>query len=50
MKVKFVYWQEKDGNFLGCLQDYPDHYIEDLKQHLMDLYHEFSNNELPGMR
>lgn len=55
MKVQFVYWQEKDVNFLSYLQDCPDHWtqgtsLEDIKQHLMDLYHGFSKNDLPGIR
>ncbi len=46
MKVKFTHWQEKDGTFLGYLNDYPDHWtqgesLDDLKEHLKDLYELF---------
>jgi len=42
--VKFVYWEE-DGALIGYLQDYPDYWtqgetLEDLKEHLRDLYHD----------
>lgn len=47
-KVKFTYWVEKDGKFLGYLSEYPDHWtqgddLEDLKEHLLDLVHIFFN-------
>lgn len=55
MKVKFTYWQEKDGKFLGYLNDYPDHWtqgdsLEDLKEHLKDLYTLFSSEPIPGIK
>ena len=55
MKAQFTYWQEKDGWFLGYLNDYPDHWtqgedLEDLKEHLRDLHEMFSANDLPGIR
>jgi len=51
----FTYWRESDGHFLGYLNAYPDHWtqgddIEDLKDQLLDLYHEFSKEDLPGIR
>ena len=52
--VKYVHW--KDGEFwLGYLQDFPDYWtqgesLEDLKEHLADLYHDLSSGELPGVR
>ena len=44
--VKIVYWED-DGGWLGYLQDYPDYMtqgetLEDLKEHLKDLYHDIS--------
>ena len=47
MKTQFTYWQESDGMHLGYLNDYPDHWtqgtdLDDLKEHLKDLYSEFS--------
>ena len=51
----FTYWRESDGTFLGYLNAYPDHWtqgedLEDLKVQLLDLYHEFSKQDLPGIR
>ena len=51
----FTYWRESDGHFLGYLNAYPDHWtqgedLEDLKAQLLDLYHEFSKQDLPGIR
>ena len=51
----FTYWRESDGHFLGYLNAYPDHWtqgvdLEDLKIQLLDLYHEFSKEDLPGIR
>ncbi len=52
--VKIVYWEE-DGAWLGYLQDYPDYWtqgktLEDLKEHLKDLYHDISDSQIPGIR
>jgi predicted RNase H-like HicB family nuclease len=51
----FTYWRESDGHFLGYLNAYPDHWtqgedLEDLKLQLLDLYHEFAKQGLPGIR
>ena len=51
----FTYWRESDGHFLGYLNAYPDHWtqgddLEDLKDQLLDLYYEFSKEDLPGIR
>lgn len=51
----FTYWRESDGRFLGYLNAYPDHWtqgddLEDLKAQLLDLYQEFSKEDLPGIR
>jgi predicted RNase H-like HicB family nuclease len=51
----FTYWREADGKFLGFLNNYPDHWtqgetLEDLKDHLLDLYREFAKEDLPGIR
>jgi predicted RNase H-like HicB family nuclease len=55
MKIEFTYWTEEDGNFLGYLNEYPDHWsqgvdLEDLKEHLLDLHKEFSDGPIPGIR
>jgi predicted RNase H-like HicB family nuclease len=52
--VKFVYWEE-EGAWLGYLQDYPDYWtqgetLDDLRDHLRDLYHDLTSEELPGIR
>lgn len=52
--VKFVYWEE-DGAWIGYLQEYPDDWtqgetLNDLKDHLHDLYHDLTNGELLGIR
>ena len=52
--VKIVYWQEGDG-WIGYLQDWPDYWtqgetLEDLKDHLRDLYRDVTSGELPGIR
>jgi len=55
MKKQFTYWKEPDGAFLGFLNEFPDHWtqgenLEDLKEHLKDLYREFTEHEIPGIR
>lgn len=55
MKASFTYWKENDGRYLGYLNDYPDHWtqgdtLDDLKDHLKDLFQTFSADEIPGIR
>ena len=55
MKIKFTYWKEPDGRYLGYLNSHPDHWtqgdnFEDLKEHLRDLYEMFSVEDIPGIR
>ena len=55
MKPRFTYWKEKDGRYLGYLNDYPDHWtqgenLDDLKEHLKDLFHTFKAEQIPGIR
>lgn len=52
--VKYVHWEE-DGAWLGYLQDYPDYWtqgetLEDLQEHLRDLYSDLSGGQLPQIR
>jgi predicted RNase H-like HicB family nuclease len=52
--VKYVVWQE-DEAWLGYLQDYPDYWtqgetLDDLKEHLKDLYLDLSGGHIPGAR
>jgi hypothetical protein len=51
--VRFVHWQEEDA-YLGYLLDYPDYWtqgesLEDLKEHLLDLYSDLTSGEIPGI-
>jgi predicted RNase H-like HicB family nuclease len=55
MKVPITYWQEKDGMYLGFLNEFPDHWtqgetIDDLMEHLKDLHSTFTSETLPGIR
>jgi predicted RNase H-like HicB family nuclease len=55
MTTRFTYWREQDGRYLGYLRDYPDHWtqgedLEDLKEHLRDLFQIFSAEDIPGIR
>jgi len=51
---RFVYWQ--DGQFwLGYLEEYPDYLtqgesLEDLKEHLRDLYGDLTSGAIPAVR
>lgn len=52
--VRFVYW-ENEGDWIGYLQDYPDYItqgetLDDLKEHLRDLYKDFTAGVIPGIR
>ena len=53
-KVNIIYWEE-DGAWLGYIQDYPDYWtqgetLEDLEEHLRDLYKDLTSGEIPGIR
>ena len=55
MTTKFTYWREADEKFLGYLNDFPDHWtqgdsLQDLKDHLRDLYETFSEETIPGIK
>jgi len=52
--VKFVYWED-NGVWLGYLQDYPDYWtqgetLDDLKEHLKDLFQDLATGQIPGAR
>ena len=52
--IKIVYWEE-EGAWPGYLQDYPDYRtqgdsLDDLHDHLRDLYTEVTSGALPGLR
>ncbi|MFA7172959.1 MAG: type II toxin-antitoxin system HicB family antitoxin [Kiritimatiellia bacterium] len=55
MKIKYTFWKEKGGMYLGFLNDYPDHWTQgqdltDLKANLQDLLVTFRSEEIPGIR
>jgi predicted RNase H-like HicB family nuclease len=55
MTIRFTYWTETDGRYLGYLNDYPEHWtqgetLDDLKEHLRDLYNTFNAEAIPGIR
>ena len=50
----YTYWQDGDA-WLGYLDEYPDYLtqgtsLEDLKEHLLDLYNELSSGAIPSVR
>jgi predicted RNase H-like HicB family nuclease len=50
----FTYWQD-DEVWLGYLDQYPDYLtqgisLEDLKEHLLDLYKDLSSGVIPNVR
>lgn len=52
--IKYVFWQEDDA-WLGYLQEYPDYWtqgdsLDDLIEHLKDLYADLSGGQIPGAR
>ena len=52
--VKIVVWEEEDS-WVGYLQDYPDYWtqgesLDDLKEHLKDLYSDLSAGLIPSPR
>lgn len=52
--VKIVIWEE-DKAWIGYLHDYPDYWtqgetLDDLKEHLKDLYHDVIHGTIPGIR
>ena len=52
--TKIIYW-EQGGKWLGYIQDYPDYWtqgesLEDLRDHLRDLYADLTSGVLVGVR
>lgn len=55
MRTMFTYWKEPDSMYPGDLNSHPDHWtqgdnLDDLKEHLRDLYAMFSAEDIPGIR
>ncbi|MGK7954705.1 MAG: type II toxin-antitoxin system HicB family antitoxin [Crocosphaera sp.] len=54
MKKKYIYWQD-DDMWLGYFEEYPDYWTqgeteEELKENLLDIYHELISNNLSNIR
>jgi predicted RNase H-like HicB family nuclease len=52
--VRYVYWQDGDM-WLGYLEEFPDYWtqgtsLEDLQEHLNDLYKDLTSGEIPAVR
>ena len=52
--AKYVHWQDGD-KFVGYFVDYPDYWtqgesLDDLKVHLVDLYQDLTDGQIPGIR
>lgn len=52
--AKFIYWREEDA-YIGYFVDYPDYCtqgdsFDDLKSHLVDLFHNLNSDAIPGIR
>lgn len=52
--VGITYWED-DGMWLGYLDEFPDYMtqgtsLEDLKEHLLDLFADLNSGAIPGVR
>jgi predicted RNase H-like HicB family nuclease len=52
--ASYTYWQE-GAQWIGHLDEFPDYAtqgetLEDLKEHLTDLYRELNSGEIPSVR
>ena len=50
--AKYLHWEDQDGTFIGYFLDYPDYWtqgtsLDDLKDHLKDLYTDVTNGQFP---
>ncbi|MGA3028833.1 MAG: type II toxin-antitoxin system HicB family antitoxin [Bryobacteraceae bacterium] len=50
----YIYWQD-GAHWLGYFEEYPDYMtqgesLEDLREHLKDLYRDLTSGEIPGVR
>lgn len=53
-QARYIYWQD-DGAWLGYFEEFPDYWtqgenLDDLQEHLKDLYRELTSGEIPGVR
>jgi hypothetical protein len=52
--AKYVHWEDGE-TFTGYFVDYPDYWtqgesIDDLKEHLLDLYRDLTSGQIAGIR
>ena len=52
--AKIVLWED-DGAWLGYFEEFPDYRtqgetLDDLKEHLRDLYRDVTSGQIPGIR
>ena len=52
--ARYISWQG-GAHWLGFFEEYPDYMtqgesLEDLQDHLKDLYHDLTSGEIPGVR
>jgi hypothetical protein len=52
--ARYIYWQD-GAQWLGYFEEYPDYMtqgesLEDLREHLKDLYRDLTSGEIPGVR
>ena len=53
-KIRYVFWQDGD-QWLVYFEEYPDYMtqgedLEDLKNHLRDLYRDLTSGQIPSVR
>jgi len=53
-KVDIVYWEDGEA-WIGYIREFPDYWtqgetLEDLEEHLRDLYRDLASGEIPGIR
>ncbi len=52
--ARYIYWRD-GAQWLGCFEEYPDYRsqgesLEDLQEHLKELYGDLTSGEIPGVR
>jgi predicted RNase H-like HicB family nuclease len=52
--ARYIYWRD-GGQWLGYFEEFPDYRtqgesLEDLQDHLKDLYRDLTSGEIPGVR
>ena len=52
--ARYIYWRDGD-HWLGYFEEYPDYEtqgetLEDLQEHLKDLFSDLTSGEIPGIR